>query len=532
MKKPLELKSLTIEQKIGMMLLARSPIDRADKAFMLDMLKNRCLGGIHLSPKQHQGRNAAYGFVTDLPKTELKDEVAEFLAAADYPVLMCEDMELGFRDGTQLPSPMAIAAADSEELAYEFARITAIEAKAMGFNLVFGPIMDIGMNPLSSCVGVRTFGSDPKRVARMSAAAVRGYQDNGMVVTGKHYPGFGESPVDSHIGMVYLNGDEKLLLERELLPYIESMKKADLSGVMVGHIMVPKIDGKYPATLSKKLIGLLRSTGYDGLIMTDSLAMVGLTNFFSLPDCHKLAMAAGNDMVMTSYRTTAKEAYQYLLDAYRSGMVPEAQINAAAARVIAAQNRTLASASLTSLSDRERASAERMAREAITVQLNGAGSAAIDPDGRHLFIIQRGNLFMNEITGQTFREPSDLELAERCVRERFRNSKIALIDQYSDRVQNENILKESMEYDSVVWVTYNKSLSYMGSSDYTGRTLSLIAGMGDKVSAVVLFGNPYAARDLPKVKRILFGFEGECQRYAVDALAGVFKPTGKLPVSF
>ncbi|HRE29394.1 MAG TPA: glycoside hydrolase family 3 N-terminal domain-containing protein, partial [Anaerolineales bacterium] len=126
------------------------------------------------------------------------------------------------------PHRLAVGSAGSEALAYEFAKLTAIEARAAGYNTVFGPLLDIALNPRSSCLGPRTFGGDPDQVARLATAAVKGYQDQGMVVTAKHYPGFGESRTDSHLGMVYLDGDEEGLLQRELVPYLRAMRDADL----------------------------------------------------------------------------------------------------------------------------------------------------------------------------------------------------------------------------------------------------------------------------------------------------------------
>jgi beta-N-acetylhexosaminidase len=520
----LVLSELSIEQKIGQMLLARPPINKKDKEYIHDLIQNHALGGIHGTGKYRR-------FDSDLEGDE-RDEVREYNAIADYPLLICEDMEFGYARGEiQLPPPLAIASTGSEELAYEFGRITAIEARSAGYNTVFGPLLDIAMNPRSSCLGPRTFGNTKELVARLATAAIKGYQDQGMVVAAKHYPGFGESHVDSHMGMVYLQGDETSLIEREIYPYIRAMQDADLSGVMVGHIMVPKIDAHYPASLSPKLIGLLRQIGFNGLIMTDSFSMVGVTNLFGMEECHRLAMMAGNDMVMTNYRIGVQTAYEYMLKAYRDGCVSECQIDAAVTRVIAAQNRTLRIPTQTTITQKEKNAAAEMAKRAIAVTLNQVDSAAIDVNQKHLFIIEQGNPFIHPESGKLYHEMHGLDVAVRLLKEKFVHSDFVKIDEFPSKVEIEYVLNQTIPYDSVVMITFNKSVSYMGSSDLTNRQLAFMEAISHKLAAVILFGNPYAARQFIPVPRLIYGFDNAlCQTYAVKALADEHIPSGHLPV--
>ncbi|MDD5686975.1 MAG: glycoside hydrolase family 3 N-terminal domain-containing protein [Elusimicrobia bacterium] len=515
MVKPLNINELSVEQKIGQMLLARSNCiyNPADKKFVFNLIKNRSLGGIHLPSN--------------------KKIVSEFLAYADYPILVCDNMENGYRgnNSLQLPCQMAVGATNLEEYAYEFGRLTAIQAKADGLNVVFGPILDIAMNPLSNCVGPRSFGGNKELVAKMAIAAIKGYQDNGMIVTGKHFPGFGESAVDSHIGMVYLNGNRNSLIKRELYPYIKTIKEANLSGVMVGHIMVEKIDKKYPASISPKLIKLLRDVGFDGLVMTDSFAMVGLTNLFSLEKCHELAMAAGNDMVMTSYRIPMKTAYGWMLKAYRNGAISIKQIDNAVRRVIEAQTKTMKQPSQKIITDKDRKTAINMSEASITAVLNGVNSAAIPVNKKHLFILQVGNSFKDPQTQKSYTEDSGTKEFEQLIKESFPNSDIRKVNEFPSQVQIEATLSETMKYDSLVVIPFSRTEGYLGSSDLTQRLIALVSGISPKISAIVLFGNAYAARELPAVKRLIFAYEGEnCFESAMKVLRGQIKPHGKLPV--
>jgi beta-N-acetylhexosaminidase len=520
-----DIAKLSPEQKVGQMLLARSPINQKDFDYVIEMVKNHCLGGIHISYKHLRD---------DFPVKSERVFLDKILETADYPILICEDMEHGFpKSKVSLPYQLALGSTDDEDLCYEYGKVVAIEAKSKGYNLVFGPIVDIARNPDSCMVGSRSFGGTREQVARMAAEVIRGYQDQGLVVTAKHYPGFGASPVDSHIGMVYLEGDEDELFENELYPYRYTIEHAGLSGVMVGHIMAPRVDLQYPATLSSKLISLLRNrVGFRGLIMTDSFAMVGMTNLFPLGECHKLAMKAGNDMVMTSYRITSREAYEYMLDGYKSGMVSEEQITEAAGRVIAAQNRTLKKASQDKITEVQMEKVVEMCRKSIAITLCGTDEPSIHTDEKYLFIVQEGLTYKDPVSGETKKDGSiDVSAAVETLKEEFKNADFMMVPEYPVKPQLEFLLKTTMDYDKLVLVLRHRTLSYTGTSDASKPMIAIIDGLRPKLEAIILFGCPYAAREFGEIKRIIYGFDGViCQKYAALTLSGKHNATGKLPV--
>ena len=234
---PLHIEELTIEQKIGQMLIARPPRSKADKEYILHLLRNKSLGGIQVT-----GYFRAVTGESDLDQDD-RDMIAEFTEAAGYPLLIMDDMEFGYSGGSvTLPSPLALGSIGSEEMAYEFGRITAIEAKAAGYNTVFGPCLDLATNPASSAVGARAFGTDKELVARMGAAVIRGYQDEGMLVTAKHFPGSGAAAIDNHIRLAPLDKKVETILSEDSYPYLKAMKEADLSGIMMGQVIVPDFD--------------------------------------------------------------------------------------------------------------------------------------------------------------------------------------------------------------------------------------------------------------------------------------------------
>ena len=520
---PLNADDMTIEQKIGLMLFMRNPIDREDLEFTLEMIRNHSLGGIHLSFRYVHPNYYCPG------EKYLLEKVLE---AADYPILIGDDMEYGFNYGrTELPYQMAIAATGQKELAYEYGRITGVEARKGNYNTVFGPIMDIAMDPLSSCVGCRSFGSSRELVSEYAVAAIKGYQDQGMIVTGKHYPGFGSSPVDSHIGMLYLTGNEETVIERDLYPYVRAIKDADLSGIMAGHIMVPEIDPIYPASLSKPILDIIRGQGFDGIIVTDSFAMIGLTNMFDLRTCHERAMAAGNDMILTSYRISCREAYSYMLDAYRKGIVAEAVIDAAARRVIAAQNKTLRLPDEPEITECDEKAVIAMSTDAITDIRKSDISGSL-PDGDDLlFVLQQGILYESPDTGEIVREDYDFHTLEEYIKKYYPSASVTYLPEFPARNQQERFMAKTMEFKRIVMVLATKNESYRGTSDIPRRMLALMEGLAEKLCTVILMGCPYAAREFMYVPRIICSYDGQaCQKAAMETLSGHFIAKGVLPV--
>ena len=527
--KPLKLEELTIEQKIGQMLIARPPRSKADKEYILNLLRNKSLGGIQVT-----GYFRAVTGNSDLEQDD-RDMIREFQETAGYPLLIMDDMEFGYSGGeVSLPSPLGLGSINSEEMAYEFGRITAIEAKKAGYNCVFGPCMDLATNPKSSAVGARAYGSDKELVARLASATIRGYQDEGMLVTAKHFPGSGAAAIDNHIRLAPLDKSVEEILEEDTYPYLKAMKDADLSGIMMGQVIVPDIDPEFPATLSAKMNRFLREKlGFKGLVITDSFTMVSLRNQFTLEECLRYGMAAGNDMVMTSYREDTQPAYEAMLKAYREGYVTEEQIDRACASVLRAQEKTLKPARQTEITEKEIAIAKEMVERSITATLRNTEQAGVNPDEKYMILIEEGNLCIDPAYGKEVREyDGSLAVAEAEIRKRFKNSDIYKITEFPCRNLMFDLLRKSIHYEKIIMVVYNKSIAYTGSSDLTKRMLAYMEGVKDKLEAVVMFGNPYAAREIPPVPRIIYGYDESevCQEYVIKTLAGEWQPTGKLPV--
>jgi beta-N-acetylhexosaminidase len=221
-----------------------------------------------------------------------------------FPLLIASDFEGGtslrFSGGTPLPPNMGVGATGSDTAAYEVGRITALEGRAVGVHLAFAPVADVNNNPANPIINTRSFGEDPKQVAGMVAAEVRGLQEHGMLATAKHFPGHGDTETDSHLALPVITADWGRLDTVELVPFRAAIS-AGVKVVMSAHIALPGIDqGQVrPGTVAPNILtGVLRdSLGFRGLVVTDALNMAGVASAYGARAA-VLAFQAGADLLL------------------------------------------------------------------------------------------------------------------------------------------------------------------------------------------------------------------------------------------
>jgi beta-N-acetylhexosaminidase len=259
------------------------------------------------------------------------------------PLLISGDLEFGtsqlVTDGTEFPRQMAIAATRDLEAAEQAASITAMEAKAIGFNWNFSPVADVNTNSFNPVIGVRSFGEKTELVSQMTTAQIMGYQQNGLLATAKHFSGHGDTSVDSHLGLARETFD-RVTLEKVHLPPFTAAIKAGVDSIMTAHVIVTTIDPKLPATLSKKVLtGLLRNKmGFKGIIVTDSMSMDAIDKHWGTGQAAIMAINAGADIVMaTGSFKQQLETYHALYDALKSGKITEERINESLYRILKAK---------------------------------------------------------------------------------------------------------------------------------------------------------------------------------------------------
>lgn len=267
--------------------------------------------------------------------TTLINQVQE-CRGGDLPLWITVDHEGGkvqrFKTGfTRLPEADTIAKKDSPKLLFELSEMVAAELKAVGINVNFAPVADINSNPMNPVIGNRAYGNDEDTVSKMVSAFVRGHLHQGVQPCVKHFPGHGDTTVDSHFALPKVTDSLDSLREREFKPFVKAFKSG-CRWVMTAHLMNSNLDPDFPATLSKKtLTALLRDEmRYTGLIISDDLEMKAIADHYGPEEAPRLAIEAGCDLLIYRSEAATRHAYACLLKALDEGRLnPERVLDSA-----------------------------------------------------------------------------------------------------------------------------------------------------------------------------------------------------------
>ena len=241
--------------------------------------------------------------------------------------------------GSPYPGNAVLGRLDDEQFTEHVARIVGWELRSVGIDLDLAPDADVNSNPRNPVIGTRSFGADPARVARHTAAWVRGLQSTGVAACVKHFPGHGDTELDSHLALPVVHGALEQLRERELVPF-EAAVAAKIRSVMTSHILLPDVDAEHPATFSSYVLQtvLRDQLGFDGVIVTDALDMAGASAQSGIPLAAVRALAGGSDLLCLGTNNTAEQLDAIeaaVADAVAEGLLADARLTDAASRVAA-----------------------------------------------------------------------------------------------------------------------------------------------------------------------------------------------------
>ncbi|GLW05312.1 hypothetical protein Misp01_04420 [Microtetraspora sp. NBRC 13810] len=261
-------------------------------------------------------------------------------ASPDVPLLIGTDQENGRVSRlaplvTELPGAADIGSTGDPELARKAAEVTGKELRALGVNVDFAPVADVNIDPDNPVIGPRAYGDDPKKVAKMVAAAVQGFHDAGIAATAKHFPGHGDTNVDSHTGLPVIDHSRSQWSKLDAPPFRAAID-AGVDAVMSAHLVMPKLDASGdPASLSNKILtGLLRERlGFDGVVSTDALDMGGARTKYGDGEVAVRAVLAGADILLMP--PDFPEARSALLDAVGSGRISADRLDESVRRILA-----------------------------------------------------------------------------------------------------------------------------------------------------------------------------------------------------
>jgi len=433
---------------------------------------------------------------------------------------------------TVFPSAMAIAATGRDQDAYDVAKIIAQEARAVGIRINFAPVVDVNNNPSNPVINTRSFGEDAQRVARLSAEFVRGTQDGGAVSTAKHFPGHGDTDVDSHVGLPIVGARWARLDTLELVPFRAAIK-AGAGMVMTAHIALPAVEGDSttPATLAPKIItGVLRdSLRFGGIAITDAMTMEGVGKGYSVEESSALAVKAGADIILKPSDPT--KAIDAVVGAVERGDIPRTHIDSAARHVLELKARTGAALSpfvdLDALrevvgSPEHRAVAADIARRAVTL-LRDSGPL-LPVSGRRVAVVQ----YMPETelrAGKIFGAD---------IRSAMPDARVLKISPATSVSDLDSVTRQVTGADRVIVAAYVRRIEGEGRPAVPPHIAKWIDELArrEKVVAVAL-GNPYLIRQFPSVQTYLvtYGVSDALERAAAAAVLGRAPITGTTPVS-
>ncbi|KAL1853477.1 hypothetical protein Plec18170_005474 [Paecilomyces lecythidis] len=270
-------------------------------------------------------------------------------AGHEYPLFIGIDQENGLVTRisppvvSQLPGPMALGATDSPELAYEVGKATGRTLEFFGINMNYSPVCDINSEPRNPVIGVRSFGDDPEFVGRFASAMAEGLRESNIVPTVKHFPGHGDTAVDSHFGLPVIEKSRDQLERCELVPFRRAVAEG-IEAVMTAHIALPQIGANnMPATLSTEAMNILRDDmKYQGMVVTDCLEMDGIRATYGTERGSVLALKAGSDSIMVCHKYSVQVAsIVTVCDAVRTGEISHSRLDEACDRVVQLKKRFL-----------------------------------------------------------------------------------------------------------------------------------------------------------------------------------------------
>ena len=275
---------------------------------------------------------------------EIATLIGALQAASPTPLLVAIDQEGGKvarlqPPFTQWPSAATVGDVGSSELAYALGKAMAQELLAVGINMNLAPVLDVLTNPANPIMAGRCFGNDPEGVTRLGMAVFCGLKDMGVVAVGKHFPGHGDTTVDSHLGLPVVPHDRARLVAVELAPFVAAIA-AGISALMTAHLLVPALDPERPATLSRPILTeLLRERlGFSGLLVSDDLLMAGVAGTTLPGEAAVQFLEAGGDCVLICHDAEAqRQAILAVVEAVETGRLSEARVQLSCDRIAEAK---------------------------------------------------------------------------------------------------------------------------------------------------------------------------------------------------
>ncbi len=329
--------SASLQQQIGQMIISGfhgTTITPETE----DLIRNRNIGGLILFGRNFESPNQLYHLIKDLQSLALSSN-------PEWPLFISVDQEGGRvarlkSPFTDYPPLCCLGEAQSESLTIRFAKALAIELLEVGINMDYAPVLDVHTNPKNPVIGDRAFSSSPYETAKLGNAFIQGFRQAGIIPVGKHFPGHGDTHLDSHLDLPYVNRSKEVLENVELIPFKETIEKG-LDVLMTAHVVYSQWDEENPATFSKTILQniLRKQLGFKGIIISDDLEMKAVEKYFPLDSIPRLGLEAGLDIFLVCHNLDkVKELQDLIVKSVDAGKVTHKRIEESLTRILKVKN--------------------------------------------------------------------------------------------------------------------------------------------------------------------------------------------------
>jgi len=535
------LRTLTLRQKIAQMVWPfmlgdYTATDAASWAQLQRLVTEDQVGGFIVSvgsPLDIATKTNALQRLSRIPLTFS----ADFETGAGFRVrggyFVPNAIDLG--GATVFPLQMALGASRDTALAYEVGRVTATEGRALGIHVAFGPVLDVNNNPANPVIGARSFSEDPHLTARLGASLVRGVQEHGMMATGKHFPGHGDTETNSHLELSTVTASRARLDSVELVPFRAAIA-AGVGAIMTYHGILPALDSSgVPATLSPRVLsGLLReSLAYRGVLITDAMDMAGVLRQFGAAEAARRAVSAGADVLLMPSDVPA--TIDAVVAGVQQGRYDEQRIDASARRLLELKRQfSLDRARFVNL-DSVRVVVGDTSHGALARRVAERGIVLVKDSLRSVPLVARRTARVLSIT---YARRTDLGAGVGLngeLRRGYDSLRTEFVSSDDVAPDFQRLLSIADSVDVVLLGSYVNISSTSATAGAPRAFVEFVAKLQARNARTVLisFGTPYLLQQTPSVSTymIAWGSSQASQQASARALLGATAITGKLPIS-
>lgn len=516
-------KKMSRNEKIGQLFMVRAHtnLGNAYSDSVAQVIKKQQLGGVVF----FQGGPVRQAVLTN-----------KYQSLSKVPLMIALDGEwgLGMRlDSTvSYPYQMTLGAIQDNKLIYKMGQQIAQDLKKLGIHINFAPVMDVNNNPKNPVINYRSFGDNKYKVADKGIAYMSGLQESGIFTTAKHFPGHGDTNVDSHYDLPQLKFSKERLDSLEMYPFKKAVE-AGLSGVMVAHMNIPSLDNtpNLPSTLSRPIVTdiLKNSIGFKGLIFSDAMDMKGVVKFFPDGQADLKAIIAGNDVIELSQNS--ERAIKLVRKSIRKRLLTWDDVNVKVRKILEAKYwmnlykyEPIETQNLVNDLNKEGAKVliQEIADAAVTV-VKGAEHFPLKND----FVRKTAILSIG---------PKDATAFSNQLKKSDMQSMLFIIPKDISTKELEAVKTSLKNYDQLIMAVHDTRTRPGGTLDYSNALKLFITDMASLNTISAVFANPYTIAGLPgieKSKALIVGYQNsaEIQLSTARIMQGMLKAKGKLPVT-